>query len=135
LIRAPEATRPWQHVLDPLAGYLLYLEALAAGQDVPRSLNFGPVPGDSVTVAELATTMSEAMGVAGGWERDPVEHPHEAAALSLDSSLARQSLGWAPRLALREAASWTALWYADFAKGADARALCDRQIADYEALR
>lgn len=135
LLRAPEATRPWQHVLDPLAGYLLFLEALAAGPEVPRALNFGPDSGESMKVGELATVMSEAMGVSGGWMRDPADHPNEARALSLDSSLARQSLGWAPRLSLREAASWTARWYSAFAEGAQARTLCEQQIADYEALR
>lgn len=135
LLRAPDATRPWQHVLDPLAGYLLFLEALAAGQAVPRSLNFGPASGEPMKVGQLATIISDAMGVLGGWARDPAGHPHEAPALSLDSSLARQSLGWAPRLSLREAASWTARWYGAFAEGARARDLCEQQIADYEALQ
>ena len=135
LLRAPDSTRPWQHVLDPLAGYLLFLEALAAGPDVPRALNFGPASGGSMKVGELAAVISDAMGVTDGWVRDPADHPHEAPALSLNSALARQSLGWAPRLSLREAASWTASWYAAFAEGAQARALCEQQIADYEALR
>ena len=62
LLRAPDSTRPWQHVLDPLAGYLLFLEALAAGPDVPRALNFGPASGESMKVGELATVISERDG-------------------------------------------------------------------------
>ena len=60
-LRNPEATRPWQHVLDPLAGYLRYAERLASGADVPKALNFGPLPGDALTVAEIADAMLAAM--------------------------------------------------------------------------
>jgi CDP-glucose 4,6-dehydratase len=133
-LRAPESTRPWQHVLDPLAGYFRYIEALAGGRDVPRALNFGPSPGDSMKVAELAEAMSEGMGAAPGWERDRTDNPPEAKTLALDSSLARETLGWMPRLSLPEAAKWTARWYAGFAEGLSARSLCEEQIADYEAL-
>ncbi len=134
-LRDPEATRPWQHVLDPLAGYLLYLEALASGSRVPRALNFGPIPGDSMKVSELAEAMGEALGGSPAWEPDLGDHSGEARTLSLDSSLARQSLGWVPRLPLREAVRWTADWYAGFAEGLPARSLCEEQIAEYEALR
>jgi CDP-glucose 4,6-dehydratase len=128
-LRAPAATRPWQHVLDPLAGYLLYVEALARGTNLPRALNFGPAPGPTLSVAALA----EALG-SGGYEADPGPHPTEAETLSLDSSLAMASLGWRPRLGPTDMIAWTADWYADFAAGAPAAALCEAQICAYEAL-
>lgn len=131
-LRYPESVRPWQHVLDPLAGYLRYLEALGAGGDVPRTLNFGPRPGGSMTSAALAEAVIAKLGGTRGWVPDPGPHPPEAPTLSLDSSLARESLGWVPRLELPEAARWTGAWYAAFAKGAPARALCEDQIAAYE---
>jgi CDP-glucose 4,6-dehydratase len=134
LMRSPEALRPWQHALDPLAGYLRYVEALAAGGEVPRALNFGPAPDEAMSVAALADAVGEGLSGSLGWIVDGGDHPSEAAALSLDSSLARASLGWAPRLSLPEAARWTADWYSGFANGAGARPLCDDQIAHYEAL-
>ncbi|MFL6863200.1 MAG: CDP-glucose 4,6-dehydratase [Allosphingosinicella sp.] len=129
-LRFPQATRPWQHVLDPLAGYLLYLERLAGGGGaLPPALNFGPASGESVTVAALA----EALG-AGGWEADPGPHPPEAAALSLDASLARETLGWRPRLGAAEMIEWTARWYDAFAAGEAAGRLCEAQIQAWESL-
>jgi CDP-glucose 4,6-dehydratase len=129
-LRFPDAIRPWQHVLEPLSGYLLHLEALAAGAGAPRALNFGPAAGERVTVAELA----EALGAAQAWERDSGEHPPEATTLSLDSALAGRTLGWAPRLPVGEAAAWTARWYSEQGAGACPRDLCLAQVADYEAL-
>jgi CDP-glucose 4,6-dehydratase len=134
-LRAPHAGRPWQHVLEPLAGYLVYLEGLAAGADPPRALNFGPAPDTTMTVAALAEAIGSALGNDRLWVADPGPHPPEATTLSLDISLARASLGWTPRLDARAAAGWTAGWYSGFAAGASARDLCGAQIDDYEALR
>jgi len=132
-LRAPESTRPWQHVLDALAGYLVFLEALATRPEIPRALNFAPLPGEEMTASGLAEVVGPALGYSG-WRSDEGEHPAERPNLALDSALARSSLGWVPRLPQREAARWTADWYADFAAGAPARALCEAQIATYEAL-
>ncbi len=134
VLRAPLATRPWQHVLEPLAGYFLYAEALAAGGDVPSALNFGPAHDAPVTVAEIATSMAEALGVAQPWRVEPDADLAEARLLALDSRLARNSLGWHPHLAAPDAVEWTASWYAAHRGGAEARTLCLDQIDRYEAL-
>ena len=134
LLRSPTATRPWQHVLEPLGGYFVYVEALLRDPKVPRALNFGPNPGEPVTVAEMAGALASALGVGGGWKLDERKHPPETFLLSVNPALARQSLGWEQRLTTREAVEWTARWYADHDKGASALDLCLEQIRDYEAL-
>jgi CDP-glucose 4,6-dehydratase len=134
ILRHPEATRPWQHVLDCVAGYLLYAEALASGAGVPRSLNFGPNPLGSVTVADLAEAMLTALGQAPAWDHQPVAGSIEMTALTLDSALARQSLGWRARLPGAKGVAWTADWYRAFADRADLRAFTLQQLADYERL-
>jgi CDP-glucose 4,6-dehydratase len=131
-LRHPTATRPWQHVLDPLRGYLLYAERLC-GAGAPPALNFGPAAGDRLTVAALADAVAKALGASAGWEADGVRQLPEAQALSLDASLAAETLGWEPLLAAEEMVAWTARWYAAFAAGAPAMQLCEDQIAAYEA--
>lgn len=133
-LRHPEATRPWQHVLEPLRGYLLYAQALARGSATPRALNFGPVPGAAMTVAQVADAVAGAMRVTRAWQRDDGDHPPELTLLSLDPALAGAALGWRPRLDDAAGVAWTARWYSDFAGGGDARALCEAQIDRYEAL-
>lgn len=131
MIRNPNATRPWQHVLESLAGYLLLGERLLDGAAVPAALNFGP--DGSATVAEVLTDFVAALG-SGRWAIDDGEHPHEAPTLALDASLAREALGWRPRLDLPTALGWTAEWYRAQLEGADLGALTLEQIARYEAL-
>lgn len=133
-LRFPDATRPWQHVLEPIRGYLLYAQALAEDAMTPRALNFGPVPGTPMTVAEVADTVTAAMGADPAWQRDNGEHPPEMKLLSLDPALAGQALDWRPRLNDAASVAWTARWYSDFAAGSNARALCDAQIDQYEAI-
>jgi CDP-glucose 4,6-dehydratase len=133
-LRNPQATRPWQHVLDPLAGYLQYAERLASGADVPKTLNFGPLPGDTLTVAELADAMLAAMRCDQHWIKDGCEQPAEAQHLALDPARAMRTLGWRPRLQAPEALQWTADWYRAVNTGAPARSLALDQIARYEAL-
>ena len=134
LLRYPDATRPWQHVLEPIRGYLLHAQSLVRDPATPRALNFGPVPGTAMTVAQVADTMTAAMGVTRAWQRDADDHPPEMTLLSLDPALALSTLGWHPRLGDAAGVAWTARWYSDFAGGASARALCDTQIDQYEAL-
>lgn len=131
VLRHPEATRPWQHVLDCVAGYLLFVEALAARTDTPRSLNFGPDPARPVTVAWLAEAMLSALGRAPVWECEPVSGSIEMASLVLDSTLARKRLGWNNQLAGDAGITWTAEWYRAFAQGEDVRTLTLRQLAAY----
>lgn len=133
-LRFPGATRPWQHVVEPLAGYFTYAEALAADPHAPRALNFGPVPGDTMTVAQVADALGEALGAGRPWEQDEGEHPPEMKLLSLDPSLARDAIGWEPRLNGRAAVEWTTRWYAAHGDGRSARTLCLDQITEYEAL-
>jgi CDP-glucose 4,6-dehydratase len=132
-LRAPGSVRPWQHVLEPIAGYLLYLEALGSGADPPRALNFGPPAGQDLSVAELAGLIGTALGLAEPWIGDEGGHPPEAAFLALDSSLARQAIGWACRLSAPDAAEWTADWYRAHAAGHSAGGLCLEQIRRYGA--
>ena len=134
-LRYPDATRPWQHVLDPLSGYLTYAERLAATPgSLPPALNFGPPAADTVTVGEVAQAISRAMGSDKGWVRQPGNHPPEMKLLSLDPALAMKSLGWKQRLPATEALAWTAEWYRAFDSGADAREYTLQQIAHYESL-
>ena len=133
-LRYPQATRPWQHVLDCLSGYLVYLEALATRPGLPRALNFGPMADDApVTVAAVADTIAQALGSPRGWVAAPGDHPAEAPALALDAGAAVAALGWRPRLDARAALQWSADWYRGFDAGAAPRALCLAQLAAWEA--
>lgn len=135
-LRHPQSTRPWQHVLEPLGGYLVYAERLARQGDVPRSLNFGPRPGDALTVAAVADTLCRTLGFAHGWRgaQAGAPQPKEADDLALDPGLAAAALGWHPRLDAAQALQWTADWYRAVDAGADARSLCLEQLRRYEAL-
>lgn len=132
-LRDPGATRPWQHVLDCLAGYLAYLEALAGGRDVPPALNFGPGAGAQPSAGELAAALQQALGVPPGWTPSDTPIP-ERHRLALDSSLARRSLGWRDRLPGRRMIEATASWYRAWSEGADMRTFSLNQIREYEAL-
>lgn len=132
VLRHPEATRPWQHVLDCLAGYFRHLEALATDPAAPRALNFGPRPGGpTVSVGELATLGVEALG-GRPWRHEPDPSSIEAKSLAIDASLARQTLGFESRLDAPEAVALTMDWYRRQAAGEAALALCRDQITAYE---
>jgi CDP-glucose 4,6-dehydratase len=135
VLRHPEATRPWQHVLDCLAGYFTQLQALATDPEAPRALNFGPRPGGpEVTVGELATLGVEALG-GQPWRHEPDPKSLEARSLAIDASLAKRTLGFESRLDAPAAVALTMDWYRRQAAGEDAHRLCRTQIADYEAGR
>jgi CDP-glucose 4,6-dehydratase len=136
-LRYPEATRPWQHVLEPIAGYLDYAEALAAGTVEARALNFGPPDERPVPVRAVAEAFQAAYGApgAGGWSQAPGEHSKEAPTLAIDARRAAALLPWRPRLAARDAIIWTARWYAAFDQGTDMRGFTDAQIAEFEDRR
>ncbi|MDB5499733.1 MAG: CDP-glucose 4,6-dehydratase protein [Phenylobacterium sp.] len=132
VLRHPEATRPWQHVLDCVAGYLVYLQALATDPATPRALNFGPRPGGpAVTVGELATLGVEALG-AQPWRHEPDPKSLEATSLAIDAGLARRTLGFESRLDAPKAVALTMDWHRRQANGEDALALCREEIAAYE---
>lgn len=132
-LRHPEATRPWQHVLDCLAGYFRHLEALATEPATPRALNFGPRPGGpEVSVGELASLGVEALG-GRPWRHEPDPASLEAQALSIDATLAGATLGFESRLDAPEAVALTMEWYRRQAAGEDALSLCVEQIEGYES--
>ncbi len=133
-LRNPNATRPWQHVLEPLCGYLQYVERLARGADVPSALNFGPLARDVLTVGQVADTMLVSMGSSQRWIKVGGPQPAEAQFLSIDPSLAMSSLGWRPRLSASDALQWTADWYRAVSDGVGARPAALEQIRRYEAL-
>jgi CDP-glucose 4,6-dehydratase len=133
-LRNPNATRPWQHVLDPVAGYLLFAERLAAGERVPEALNFGPPIADLFTARVMVERLFAAFNKPAQWQHQPQPNIPEKDTLALDASLARRTLGWRPRLSVDEAIGWTAEWYAAHSSGADVAELTDAQIARYEAL-
>jgi CDP-glucose 4,6-dehydratase len=135
VLRHPEATRPWQHVLDCLAGYFSHLQALASDPATPRALNFGPKPGGpEVTVGELATLGVEALG-GQPWRHEPDPTSLEAKSLAIDASLAKRALAFESRLDAPEAVALTMDWYRRQGAGEDPLSLCRAQIADYEAGR
>jgi CDP-glucose 4,6-dehydratase len=134
-LRYPDAIRPWQHVLEPLSGYLALAEALAkAPQKTPRAVNFGPDPASFCTVHEVVDAFAARFAGKPGWVRDPARQPPEAQALTLSSALAGQSLGWYPRLDIRESLSWTADWYLAHSAGENMLAFSEAQIARYRKL-
>ena len=132
ILRNPNATRPWQHVLDCLAGYLVFAEILTKGGDYPQALNIGPDPSVPITVAEIADSLLPALDAKHRWQLDPAaaEAPREMGKLSLDPSRARALL-IADRLPGRLALDATAQWYRDVAQGGDARTVTENQIAAY----
>ena len=134
VIRSPRATRPWQHVLEPLLGYILLAEQLYKGP-APQldAFNFGPPIHGVRPVAEVATAVMELLG---GKVELQIQNSelHEATNLNLDSSKARALLGWRPRLTPDQTLQWTAAWYDAVAKGASAAETTVRQIDDYQKI-
>ena len=132
-IRAPHAVRPWQHVLEPVSGYLLLAERLwHDGTTVGEGWNFGPHPGDARPVQWIAETVARLWGDGAGWSRDSVtDHPHEAGWLSLDISKAVRLLGYQPRWDLERALAETVAWYKAWQAGDDLLAETRRQIARF----
>ena len=133
-LRQPDSTRPWQHVLDPLAGYFMLAERLAEGRALPDALNFGPASASVVPTRTLVERLSKALGCRHDWRYVPRPGVPEKPVLALDAGLAERTLGWRPRLAIAEAVAWTAEWYAAHRDVADIAALTDRQIERYETL-
>jgi len=135
-LRYPDATRPWQHVLDPLAGYLLFVEHLAHdAARTPRALNFGPDErSPSMTVKEVVEALAAALGASRSWVKAEGPQPKEMEHLTLDVRKAMKTLNWRPKLPTADALAWTADWYRRFDRGEPARALVGEQIARFESL-
>jgi CDP-glucose 4,6-dehydratase len=128
-LRYPHAVRPWQHVLDPLTGYLMLAQAMVTEpESAPFALNFAPDADSFRSVSELVQAFTAHWGGRPGWRLDDGEHPHEASLLTLDAARARAALGWEPLLAFDDAVAWTADWYQEFRNGDDVGAVTRRQI-------
>jgi len=132
VVRHPEATRPWQHVLEPLHGYLLLAQQLdQQGMKFAGAWNFGPRVADSRPVRELLDRMAHLMPGAA-WQNAAGVQPHEAHMLRLDSSKARSELHWSPRWNLEQALERTVRWHQAWRGGEDMHAFSLAQIAEYE---
>ena len=133
VIRSPDAIRPWQHVLEPLSGYLTLVEKLwEHGQDFAGGWNFGPSEQGAMPVQWMVARMIEAWGEGASYELDAQPQVHEANYLKLDSSKARALLGWSPRLDLSQALQWLTEWYKVNQQGGDMRDFTLLQIRDYQ---
>lgn len=133
VVRFPEAIRPWQHVLEPLGGYLRLAQRLyEAGPAYAEAWNFGPDAEAERPVRYLAERITAAWGEGASWCAKPDSHaPHEAHYLTLDAAKARQVLGWHPKLSLDKALALTVAWYQAFSRGQDMHAFSLDQIAAY----
>jgi CDP-glucose 4,6-dehydratase len=132
LIRNPRAIRPWQHVLEPLRGYLAVAESLFEdGAKQGEGWNFGPDPSDAQPVEWVVRELAALWGEGAKWELDGSAQLHEAQNLKLDCTKAAVRLGWRPQLRLREALSMTVDWYRAKLRGEDMRAFTCEQIRNY----
>lgn len=135
VVRRPHSVRPWQHVLEPLAGYLMLAERLVEGDaSFAGAWNFGPLADDMRSVEEIASQLVSALGNNAAYVvQQEANAPHEAVLLLLDASKARRELGWNTLLKLDEALQWIAQWHLAYRTGSGARAATLAQIERYEA--
>ena len=132
VIRNPQAARPWQHVLEPLLGYLILAERLYAdGQAYAEAWNFGPNGDDVRTVQWIVEHLACIWGAGASWQQDRGRHPHEANILKLDISKAKARLDWEPRWSLGTALEHIANWHQAWLRGEDMKQLCLTQIQQY----
>lgn len=132
-IRSPGAVRPWQHVLEPLSGYLMLGESLfSEGEDYAEAWNFGPKESDAKTVAWLVDHLCQRLPTAK-WHADESQQPHEAKLLKLDSSKARVKLGWRPRWSVEIALAKTLEWHQAWRSGRCMSELSLQQIEAYQS--
>lgn len=132
-IRRPDAVRPWQHVLEPLCGYLVLAERLWSQPALAGAYNFGPETGSAAPVRDVIELARLAFGrgeVAWG---DSTEGPHEAGWLALDIAKSKAMLQVTPHWDLQETLARTMRWYRELAQGADAAALCEQEISAFES--
>jgi CDP-glucose 4,6-dehydratase len=131
-LRYPDAVRPWQHVLEPLSGYLrLGARLLEDPTGWSEPFNFGPDPADALPVREVVAICAAAWGTDAKWEQEPGQRPHETGELRLDASKARQRLGWRSRWQLSEALALTVDWHKKLVAGHDMAEVTLAQIGHY----
>jgi CDP-glucose 4,6-dehydratase len=132
-IRSPHAIRPWQHVLEPLSGYLALAERLYTdGPGFAEGFNFGPHDVDARPVQWIVERLCQSWGAGASWELDQAPQPHEAHYLKLDCSKARSRLGWQPRWQLGQTIDHIVAWHKAHAAGQDMRAFTLAQIDTYQ---
>lgn len=132
LIRNPHAIRPWQHVLEPLSGYLLLAQQLVEhGHAYAESWNFGPNDEDARPVQWIVEHMCNEWGHGASWEMQPGNHPHEANYLKLDISKSKHRLRWAPRWGLERSLGSIMEWHQSWLAGKDMRSVCVQHIKEY----
>jgi CDP-glucose 4,6-dehydratase len=133
-IRNPTAIRPWQHVLEPLSGYLLLAERLYENGHIDaEAWNFGPRDEDAKPVQWIVEQLCETWGLGASWLHQDGNHPHEASYLKLDISKSRHRLHWEPRWSLHSALTRITQWHQAWLSGEDMRAYCLHQIDQYRA--
>ncbi|MBI4385159.1 MAG: CDP-glucose 4,6-dehydratase [Nitrospinae bacterium] len=137
VIRSPRAVRPWQHVLEPIQGYLTLAKKLfLEGPAYAEGWNFGPADSDARPVSYIADRVTRLWGDGASWRLDAGEHPHEAHYLKLDCSKSMTRLGWSPRWDLDTALKKTAEWYKTYSVRPEGmREFTLQQIADYAGAR
>ena len=133
-IRRPNAIRPWQHVLDSLAGYLVLAQSLFLNTSLTGAYNFGPWKQEPLTVRDVIELARTAYGHGSVEYGDGKEGPHEAGALELEITKTQKILGFQSQLSLAEAIQRTIVWYRSHNSGVDAQKLCEEDIAMYESL-
>lgn len=134
-IRNPASVRPWQHVLEPLCGYLILAERLTNDAETyAEAWNFGPREEDAQRVSWIADQVVRGWGGSARWEKVPGDDLHEAAILKVDASKARRWLGWSPALRLEAGIDWTISWYKNVLGGKSALAMTEEQIDRYITL-
>lgn len=130
IIRNPRATRPWQHVLEPLSGYLTLAQRLyEQGQKFAEGWNFGPKEDDAKPVQWIVEVLAKDWGNGATWRLDAGENPHEAHYLKLDISKAHEGLNWSPRWSLEKALSQIIAWHQAWLTKQEVRAVCLKQIS------
>jgi CDP-glucose 4,6-dehydratase len=134
-VRRPEAKRPWQHVLEPLSGYLLLAEKLWGTPELAGAYNFGPQSHDAATVRQVIDSALKIHETGTIFYSETNDGLHEAGCLALEISKAREILGFNPRLSLNDAIKKTMNWYKLLAEGTSALELCERDIASYESQK
>jgi len=136
VIRYPHAVRPWQHVLEPLSGYLMLCEKLhEQGREFAQAWNFGPALADAQPVSQIVAQTAALWGDGRSFRIDSTEQPHEAAFLYLDTSLCQRKLGYRPTWMLGRALEMTVEWYRAFAANEDMGAVSIGQIETFIAER
>lgn len=134
-IRNPLATRPWQHVLEPVSAYLQLAEQLYEDpQKFSEAWNFGPEDTGVKQVGYIADYVCKIWGLEGLWHVDDSTHVHEAQSLKLDISKAKSKLFWSPKWSIDEALSETAAWYLEFFGGSNMKQITSEQIKNYDSM-